>query len=168
MTFQRFEDIEAWQRGRELARLIYELTGSGLLARDFTLRDQLRRAAVSLLYEAELRAAEEPDALEERFVDLYGDALGIRHFASRFLDGLEQPYEGALWLRTELFAGQLESFLAREYDEDWFRSARAGRFLVDRWREGQRYTAEELARFLGFEGLDVAPLIERLRAAIVD
>jgi four helix bundle protein len=45
--FSRFEDIGAWKRSRELARLVYRLTGAGLLSRDFTLRDQMRRAAVS-------------------------------------------------------------------------------------------------------------------------
>ncbi len=49
MSFQRFEDIGAWQRGRELARLIYQMTNREPLARDFGLRDQLRRAAVSVV-----------------------------------------------------------------------------------------------------------------------
>jgi four helix bundle protein len=47
--FRRFEDIEAWQRGRELARLIYGASATGPLARDFGLRDQLRRASVSIV-----------------------------------------------------------------------------------------------------------------------
>jgi four helix bundle protein len=49
MTFQRFEEIGAWQRGRELARLIYQMTSHEPLSRDFGLRDQLRRAAVSVV-----------------------------------------------------------------------------------------------------------------------
>jgi len=49
VSFQRFEDIGAWQRGRELARLIYQITDRDPLARDFGLRDQLRRAAVSVV-----------------------------------------------------------------------------------------------------------------------
>lgn len=53
-TISRFEEIEAWQTARELARQIYTLTGSGQFARDFGLCDQMRRAAVSaLLYIAE-------------------------------------------------------------------------------------------------------------------
>ena len=43
----RFEDIQAWQEARKLVKMIYELTGSGTLARDFGLRHQLQRAAVS-------------------------------------------------------------------------------------------------------------------------
>ncbi len=44
---ERFEDIIAWQEARQLTRQIYQLTASGPFARDFGLRDQIRRAAVS-------------------------------------------------------------------------------------------------------------------------
>ena len=46
---ERFEDIEAWQRARELAKQIYKISNDGPFARDFGLRDQIRRAAVSIM-----------------------------------------------------------------------------------------------------------------------
>ena len=45
----RFEEIQAWQQGRELARLVYAVTAQGEFARDFALRDQIRRATISVL-----------------------------------------------------------------------------------------------------------------------
>jgi len=45
----RFEDIQAWQEARKLVKMIYQLTSSGMLARDFGLRDQIQRAAVSTM-----------------------------------------------------------------------------------------------------------------------
>jgi four helix bundle protein len=48
-TFQSFEDIEAWQKARELTRRVYEVSDVGVFARDFGLRDQMRRASVSVL-----------------------------------------------------------------------------------------------------------------------
>ena len=42
---QRFEDIEAWKRGRDLRKVIYKCSRTGEFARDFALRDQIRRAA---------------------------------------------------------------------------------------------------------------------------
>src|SRR5512139_760198 len=45
----RFEDIQAWQESRKLVKMIYQLTSSGMLARDFGLRDQIQRAAVSTM-----------------------------------------------------------------------------------------------------------------------
>lgn len=48
-TIEKFEDIEAWQKARELTKEIYAVSGQGPLAKDFGLRDQLRRAAVSIM-----------------------------------------------------------------------------------------------------------------------
>ena len=47
-SFKRFEDIEAWKLGRELNRLIYAATPDGAFGRDFGLRDQIRRASISM------------------------------------------------------------------------------------------------------------------------
>jgi len=46
---ERFEDIEAWQKVRELTRVIYVISNKGTFARNFGLRDQIRRAAVSVM-----------------------------------------------------------------------------------------------------------------------
>lgn len=43
----RFEDIEAWRKSRILTREIYTVTAVGNFARDYGLRDQMRRASVS-------------------------------------------------------------------------------------------------------------------------
>jgi four helix bundle protein len=42
-------NIQAWQKARELVREVYSATNEGLFARDFGLRDQIRRAAVSIM-----------------------------------------------------------------------------------------------------------------------
>ena len=48
-TFKTFEQIDAWQKSRELTKQVYSLTGRGNFARDFGLKDQMRRAAVSVM-----------------------------------------------------------------------------------------------------------------------
>ena len=48
-TFRRFDEIEAWQKARELAKVVYKLSGRGPFAKDFGLRDQIRRASVSIM-----------------------------------------------------------------------------------------------------------------------
>jgi four helix bundle protein len=48
-TFERFEDIEAWKKARSLVNMVYELTGASEFGRDYGLKDQIRRAAVSVL-----------------------------------------------------------------------------------------------------------------------
>lgn len=42
---QRFEDLDVWQKARVLTNRVYEASNAGAFARDFALRDQVRKAA---------------------------------------------------------------------------------------------------------------------------
>src|SRR5713101_2589918 len=44
-----FEDIESRKRARSLTKNIYQVTATGKFAHDFGLKDQMRRATVSIL-----------------------------------------------------------------------------------------------------------------------
>jgi len=46
---QRFEDIRGWQEARKLTQDIYRISSAGPFCRDYGLRDQIRRAAVSAM-----------------------------------------------------------------------------------------------------------------------
>lgn len=46
---QRFEDIQGWQEARKLTQNIYRISGAGAFSKDYGLRDQIRRAAVSAM-----------------------------------------------------------------------------------------------------------------------
>jgi four helix bundle protein len=46
---EKFEDLIAWQKARELTKNIYEVTKQGDFRKDFGLRDQIRRASVSIM-----------------------------------------------------------------------------------------------------------------------
>jgi four helix bundle protein len=50
MAIRRFEDIKAWQIAREVTRDTYRISTIGAFARDFALRDQLTRAAGSMMH----------------------------------------------------------------------------------------------------------------------
>lgn len=47
-TISRFEELKSWQQGRELARMVYDLTHRSAFSKDFALRDQIRRAVISI------------------------------------------------------------------------------------------------------------------------
>ncbi len=47
--FKQFEEILAWQKARKVTKRIYELTTDNNFARDYGLRDQIRRSAVSIM-----------------------------------------------------------------------------------------------------------------------
>ena len=48
MSGSDFRDLEVWKKARQLAIVVYGLTADGPLGKDFGLRDQMRRATVSI------------------------------------------------------------------------------------------------------------------------
>jgi four helix bundle protein len=72
-TVKRFEDLNAWKTSRQLANQVYDVTHEDLFARDFGLRDQIQRAAVSVMS----NIAEGFNSRTQRiFIDLLGRARG--------------------------------------------------------------------------------------------
>lgn len=47
-TVKRFEDLDVWKLAFESANLIYDATSVGKFSQDYVLRDQIRRAGVSI------------------------------------------------------------------------------------------------------------------------
>jgi len=50
MKIERFEGIQVWQKSRELVKGVYLATsGTTAFKQDFSLKDQIRRAAISVM-----------------------------------------------------------------------------------------------------------------------
>lgn len=49
MLIKKFEDIDVWVEARKLVNMVYDLTNKELFKRDFGLREQIQRAAVSCM-----------------------------------------------------------------------------------------------------------------------
>ena len=49
MRINNFEDIDSWKEARQLTNIIYSLTKKGNFNKDFGLKDQVRRAVVSIM-----------------------------------------------------------------------------------------------------------------------
>jgi len=49
MKIKKFEDLESWRKARKLTNIVYEVTAAGNFTRDFALKDQIRRASISIL-----------------------------------------------------------------------------------------------------------------------
>ena len=47
--FDGFEEIQAWQKAYEVTLKVYRLTENGRFSKDYGLRDQIRRASVSVM-----------------------------------------------------------------------------------------------------------------------
>ena len=66
---ERFEDLKAWQAARQLTKEVYAASSKGPFARDFAFRDQIRRAAVSVMSNI-------AEGFESRTTKLFIDYLG--------------------------------------------------------------------------------------------
>ncbi|MEB3359000.1 MAG: four helix bundle protein [Synechococcales bacterium] len=69
-TIQSFEELEAWKTAREVTKLVYRLSSEGTFSRDFGLKDQMRRAAVSIMSNI-------AEGFESRTQKLFINFLGI-------------------------------------------------------------------------------------------
>jgi four helix bundle protein len=49
MKVERFEDLGIWQKARGLCKTVYEVSNRGAFAKDFPLRDQIRKASGSIM-----------------------------------------------------------------------------------------------------------------------
>lgn len=45
---EKFQDLEAWKKARELTKKIYEVSANESFRKDFALLNQIRRAAISV------------------------------------------------------------------------------------------------------------------------
>ncbi|MCI0358122.1 MAG: four helix bundle protein [Planctomycetaceae bacterium] len=118
-TIERFEDIEAWKRARQLTRKVYAVSRDGAFSRDFGLKDQMRRASVSSMSNiaegferdgtgefihfltiakgssGEVRwqlyvALDEGYITQEQFEDLYRDAETVSRMTAGFIGYLQR------------------------------------------------------------------------------
>jgi four helix bundle protein len=49
MKVKNFEDLQVWQDARKFVNSVYELTSEGKFQKDYGLKDQIQRAAVSIM-----------------------------------------------------------------------------------------------------------------------
>ena len=96
-----FKELNVWQLGKELAVSIYKITAAGAFKSDFSLRDQIRGAAVSI-----------PSNIAE------GDERGSNKDAVRFLyiaKGSLAELQTQLIIAREI--GYIDSEILKDMDE---------------------------------------------------
>jgi len=99
-TAKRFEELEVWQRAKDLTNLIYKYSADGAFARDFGLRDQIRRASVSIMSNIAEGFESQTQAL---FIKYLGSAKG-----------------SAGELRAQLYIAQDQKYLSEEQFSEMF------------------------------------------------
>jgi len=84
---KRFEEIKAWQKARELVVEVYRICVAGPIARDYGLKDQLCRAAVSSMSNIAEGFARRTDKDFAHFLDVAkGSAVEVQSLLYVALD----------------------------------------------------------------------------------
>jgi hypothetical protein len=96
------------------------------------------------------------------YSDLLTTATGIAYRSDAYLADMDAGFYSADYLRAWIRSTQLRAHLIREFGEGWWTRRDTGDFLRALFREGTRPTSEEVARRLGYDPLDTAPLVEEL------
>ena len=65
----QFEELRVWKTARKLTQMVYALSNAGLFEKDWTLKDQIRRAAISVMSNI-------AEGFESRTRALFVDFLG--------------------------------------------------------------------------------------------
>ncbi len=97
-TIKRFEEIEAWKTARELTKRVYDISAGGAFSRDFGLRDQMRRAAVSVMSNI-------AEGFESRTKGLFMELLGRAKGSAGELRAQTYVARDAGYLTPEQFRG---------------------------------------------------------------
>jgi hypothetical protein len=123
-----------------------------------------RRYAAKLRYELGFWDAfpDERGGSSRDYEPLLTAATGLRYHERGYLSDMDAGFYSADYLRAWIRSAQLRSHLVREVGEDWWRSGETGGHLRELFSEGTRPSSEEIARRLGFDPLDTAPLVAEL------
>src|SRR5215467_10164878 len=123
----------------------------------------LRRYAAKLSYELALHSS----GLEEgplRYRKHLESALMFHHPEAHYLVDVDDGFYTANYLRAWIFEAQVRRVLRETFGDNWFEKRSAGIQLQKWWSMGQKFRVEEMLRDLGYDGLDIRPLLDDLLA----
>jgi hypothetical protein len=126
----------------------------------------VRRYAAKFLYEQELHAGAELEAMPGRYVERMHDALKIEPSAVDYLADVDAGFYSSSYLRAWAFESLLRGFLREEFGRTWFTRPEAGSLLRELWSEGQRPTADELIDDVAGATLDLDAVSERIAETV--
>lgn len=93
-TVERFEDLEVWQKARDVVNAVYQASSAGTFSRDYALRDQIRRAVVSI-----------PSNIAEGF---------SRHSNKEFIQFLSISKGSVAEVQSQLYAAVDQDYISQE------------------------------------------------------
>lgn len=85
----------------------------------------------------------------------------VEDWEAEFYRTFDEEFYTAEYLKAWFGEAVLSSYLKESYGEEWWTKKRAGDFLKELWKTGQKYTLEELFEGLGLK-LDPSKLIQEV------
>ncbi len=128
----------------------------------------LRRYAAKLIYEVQLYGGRVPwRALPDLFVETLSAATTFQYSAADAFVDIDPRYYSSRYLRAWQLGALLASSLVERFDCDWYRNPRTGPWLIENlFADGQRETADEVARRVSGRDLSFAPVIAALEGLL--
>lgn len=77
----------------------------------------------------------------------------------------DESFYGVNYIEAWFLAAQLRAVLVQRFGEEWWNSPEAGEFLQELWSYGSEMCPDEIARLIGYEGLDSSYFIAEVRRA---
>lgn len=128
----------------------------------------VRRYCAKLAYELRLH---DGSPIKKELADIYTELLGkaglCEYPRQNYLRDVDQDFYVARYLRAWLFESQMADYLREKFDQDWFCNPQAGKALVEKlWGSGQRLSADEMAKEMGYQGLSADSLLNTIEKAL--
>ena len=128
----------------------------------------LRRYASKLMYELKLHSAKVSREFEGVYRTCLQKTLKFRHTEKHYLEDVDDAFYCAEYLRAWILEGQIRAALEEQFGEDWFMKEKAGAFLKELWSYGQKFTADELVKTIGYVDLDPEPMVLEIERGLAD
>ena len=123
-------------------------------------RFMFRRYLAKLLFELDFWSRFSDDGgTPGGYAERLTEATGLGYRSDRYLADMDSGFYSADYLRAWIRSAQLRAYLRENVGDDWWRRRETGAFLRELWREGLRPSSEEMAGRIGFDPLDVEPLL---------
>jgi len=123
----------------------------------------VRRYGAKLFYEIKLHTSKTLEGMDKVYETTLDKVLKFKNGKIQYLTDHDDGFYCAQYLRAWIFEEQLRATLQKKFGEEWFNSAEAGKFLMKLWTDGQKYDVVELAKMLGYRGLDINPLLTSIQ-----
>ncbi len=120
---------------------------------------QIRRYGGKLRYELQLYTGSQVAPLAAVYARELQAATFLPYREADFLTDLDPGLYAADYLRAWLAEAQLREHLTARFGRRWWDRPETGRFLRSLWSRGTRQNVVELVRTLGYNGLELRPLL---------